>query len=768
MGRRFNKKRYEQRQKKERTENTSYEEVVRENEKMEAYYKAQKLVSDEEWPTFWSYLKQTLPTTFRITGSRSHAEEIRDTVKEAFVPHLTGLEVDGVKVEPPRPLPWYPNQLGWHFAVPRGNLRRNEEYSKFHKFLVAETEVGNISRQEAVSMIPPLLLDVKPKHWVMDMCAAPGSKTAQLIEMVHAEDQPGEVPEGLILANDADSRRSYMLIHQTKRLQSPCLMVTNHDASLMPWLRIAKEKGEEVGIEATEEEDDGKPTRSLQFDRVLADVPCSGDGTVRKNPTIWNNWTFGGAMGLHQTQVNILQRGVQMLKVGGRIVYSTCSLNPMENEAVVAELLNRSNGTLELVDVSNELPELIRKPGLSHWTVFTKEGVQVDRLEDLPKDAKGKFFESMWPPKNAKDLHLERCLRIYPHLQDTGGFFVAVLKKTGLYNAPKEAPRPIFASETSEEVEADAEKKDKEEGDAETGVAAGDKHKLEASTPGGDSETAEVAPKKAKLTKAERFNQASLKEEPYVFLPEDNSDIVELSKFYGLDTDRFPMDRFLVRNEGEKNKTIYFVSKAVKAILQSDEVSKLKVVNTGVRVFIRQDSNAPAACPFRAHAEGLAMTYPFFSDARVIPVQLDSVEVLLRSSYPKTTEFPEYMQEKLAALPTGCCIFEFDPAKEPNKDQANKRWEGQGVTGFVKTKTVFPVWKAQVSFNMLLNKQERRSFAMRLGVDYVDTPHMLESRMKTSGEEATSESSAIATPAESTPAATESEDIELPAAEQDA
>ncbi|KAF9974099.1 tRNA (cytosine(34)-C(5))-methyltransferase [Actinomortierella ambigua] len=758
MGRRFSKKRHERRPKKERSENTSYEEVVRENDKMETFYKAQNLVSDEEWPTFWGYLKQTLPTTFRITGSRSHAEEIRDTVKEAFVPHLTGLEVDGVKVEPPRPLPWYPNELGWHFAVPRGNLRRNEEYSKFHKFLVAETEVGNISRQEAVSMIPPLLLDVKPKHWVMDMCAAPGSKTAQLIEMVHSEDQPGEVPEGLILANDADNKRSYMLIHQTKRLQSPCLMVTNHDASLMPWLRIAKDEDDEAD---DNEEDDGKTTKSLQFDRVLADVPCSGDGTVRKNPTIWNNWTYGGAMGLHQTQVNILQRGVQMLKIGGRIVYSTCSLNPMENEAVVAELLNRSKGTLELVDVSNELPELIRKPGMSKWTVFTKEGVQVDKMEDLPNDAKGKYYESMWAPKNAAELHLERCLRIYPHLQNTGGFFVAVLKKTGLYNAPKEAPRPIFAGETPEEADAENEKK---EADDEAAVAAGDKHKLETSTPtaDADSETAEVVPKKAKLSKAEKFNQTALKEEPYVFLDKDNTDIVELSEFYGLDTARFPMDRFLVRNEGEKNKTIYFVSKAVKAILQSEVVSKLKVVNTGVRVFIRQDSNAPAACVFRAHAEGLALTYPFFSDARVIPVQLDSVQVLLKSSYPKTTEFPEYMQEKLAALPTGCCIFEFDPSKEPNKDQANARWDGQGITGFVKSKTVFPVWKAQVSFNMLLNKQERRSFAMRLGVDYVDTPHVLESRLKPADAEEASEASS-ATPAE-TPAG-ESEDIELPSAE---
>lgn len=96
----------------------------------------------------------------------SHAVEIRDTVKNAFVPHLSNISVDGTVADPPRPLAWYPDDLGWHYDVPRTLLKKSPEYAKFHQFLVAETEVGNISRQEAVSMIPPLLLDVQPQHWV--------------------------------------------------------------------------------------------------------------------------------------------------------------------------------------------------------------------------------------------------------------------------------------------------------------------------------------------------------------------------------------------------------------------------------------------------------------------------------------------------------------------------------------------------------------------------------------------------------------------------
>jgi 16S rRNA C967 or C1407 C5-methylase (RsmB/RsmF family) len=72
------------------------------------------------------------------------------------------------------------------------------------------------------------------------------------------------------------------------------------------------------------------------YDRIICDVPCSGDGTLRKNPNIWAEWTPEFAMGLHSLQLRIAQRGAALLKVGGYMVYSTCSFNPIENEAVVA------------------------------------------------------------------------------------------------------------------------------------------------------------------------------------------------------------------------------------------------------------------------------------------------------------------------------------------------------------------------------------------------------------------------------------------------
>jgi multisite-specific tRNA:(cytosine-C5)-methyltransferase len=82
----------------------------------------------------------------------------------------------------------------------------------------------------------------------------------------------------------------------------------------------------------------------LLFDRILCDVPCSGDGTMRKNLGIWKTWQPMDGNGLHGLQLRILQRAMKMLAPQGRIVYSTCSLNPVENEAVVAGALRSNPG----------------------------------------------------------------------------------------------------------------------------------------------------------------------------------------------------------------------------------------------------------------------------------------------------------------------------------------------------------------------------------------------------------------------------------------
>ncbi|RYG65409.1 hypothetical protein EON64_11975, partial [archaeon] len=167
-----------------------------------------------------------------------------------------------------------------------------------------------------------------------------------------------------MVANDVDTDRAYMLVHQCKRINSPLLVVTTHAGQAFPSLQAP-----------------GSDTRAF-FDRVLCDVPCSGDGTVRKNPAIWGRWATGQALTLHPLQLAIACRGAALLKPGGRLVYSTCSLSPFENESVVCELLRRHEGQLELVEVRHLLPGFKTRPGMQTWIVLDDfEAIRKERRE---------------------------------------------------------------------------------------------------------------------------------------------------------------------------------------------------------------------------------------------------------------------------------------------------------------------------------------------------------------------------------------------------
>ena len=415
-----------------------------------------------------------------------HALAVKKLLQTRYIPEITRITHDGVLVDAPKTVPWYPDSLAWWMTTPKNVIRKFPPFSAFQKFLVSETSVGNISRQEVVSMIPPLLMDLRPGMTVLDLCAAPGSKAAQLLEMVHRgeearirhvirafsgdangvvkteeelEDEPARLEAdpsddgratGMLIANDADYKRSHMLVHQLKRLSSPNMIVTNHDATMYPPIRVANP------------EEPSKP-KYLKFDRILADVPCSGDGTLRKNVNLWKDWSPGNALGLHLTQIRILVRALQMLKPGGRVVYSTCSMNPMENESVVAAAIERCGGPekIEIVDCSDQLPLLKRKPGLKKWQIMDKSGRVWNSWEEVEEFVKtsgeggtsgvapSRLVETMFPMKEGSDcydLPLERCMRVYAHQQDTGGFFITALHKKAEFKAkPEEAvkkPQP--------------------------------------------------------------------------------------------------------------------------------------------------------------------------------------------------------------------------------------------------------------------------------------------------------------------------------------
>ncbi|KAI9259870.1 S-adenosyl-L-methionine-dependent methyltransferase [Sporodiniella umbellata] len=654
--------------------------IERDNEKFTRYYKAQNILSEEEFSEFYEFIKTILPTTFRITASRATALAIKDVVEKTYVPKLQNVLIDGVKIEPPKPLPFYPEGFAWQLNAPRLVVKKSPELKEFHRFIVTETEAGNMSRQEAVSMVPPLLMDIKPHQWVLDMCAAPGSKTGQIIEAIHSNDKLNEMPTGLVVANDADYKRSHMLIHQSKRLQSPCFMATNHDGAQFPNIRL------------------NETSTTWQFDRVLCDVPCSGDGTIRKNEKIWDSWSPAAALQLHSTQVQIFARGCQLLKMGGRIVYSTCSFNPVENEAVVAEVLRQTKHAIRLVDVSNELVELKRKPGLSTWKVADKDTQFVDRIEDVREELRRKFPTTVFPPtaEEAAEMHLERCLRIYPHQQNTGGFFVAVFEKVAPMTAAdrisllKAEGKPIPSHVTEEE-----EKKVEE-------IPVKRSSETEEESNVKKAKTEEEGEEELKLFSGKpKRDVFGIKEAPFEMMSSDCEDLKEITAFYGLDP-AFPRDQFLLRSENNaKGRSLYFVSRSIKKVLESKEFSRLNTVNTGVRLFVRQSSLLEEGSPFRLSSEGLPLLDSALSERRRFTINLEELRVLLTEAFPLINNFPsEASQTKLSAITPGCCIGVLDEA-------------GCQEVGFVGN-LILPVWKGKTSLNVLLNKKDKRSLCERL------------------------------------------------------
>ncbi|XP_047520424.1 tRNA (cytosine(34)-C(5))-methyltransferase [Pieris napi] len=600
-----------------------YEDIVRENASFEEYYKAQKVCPDEEWSQFMSALKENLPTAFRITGSKCEANALMKIVKSEYFSDILNmkLKVEGHEEEEIKPvnLPWYPGGLAWQLRVSRTDIRRSEALYKLHNFLVAETAAGGVSRQETVSMIPPVVLQVQPHHKVLDMCAAPGSKTAQLIEFLHADED--KMPTGFVIANDVDNSRCYMLVHQAKRLNSPAILITNHDSAVMPALTISDPKNPES-------------TKPLKYDRILCDVPCSGDATLRKNPDIWLKWSTGNGNNLHGIQYRVLRRGCELLEIGGRLVYSTCSFNPIENEAVVHRLLQETGDSVKLVDVTGELPGLKYKKGMTYWRPASKDMVFYEKYEEVPEKWQTVVRPQMFPPspESTDKFNLDRCIRILPHQQDTGGFFVAVVEKV--------APLPWEKDEKDQKEQTDNEK----------------------------TISKPEPPKK-------RRRMGGYREDPFVFFSGDQEDVFPcIKEFYDLKED-FDPTCLLTRCHVGKKKNIYLVTPTVKDVVQRNDKS-IKIINTGVKTFVRCD-NKNMTCPFRLSQEGLQSISHCIGPKRRVRILKEDLILVLQnddpSNPPEIKQFSDHTKALVKDFATGSCILEY---KDDELDLTLVGWRG--------------------------------------------------------------------------------------------
>ncbi|KAL7673765.1 hypothetical protein ACOME3_000047 [Neoechinorhynchus agilis] len=384
------------------------------------YYKAQfPFMKEDEFNRMLNTMDEPLPVTFRINQSKSSCPT---KVEQSFFEHVNNINERLRQLNQPElvpmPISWCESGV-FQISLSRKELRHLQEYDALKNFFVNQMYLGNLTRQELVSMIPPILLNVQPNDKVLDMCAAPGSKTSQILE--NFATSPGS---GFVIANDRSIHRCYTLWHQLKRFNCSKVAVVNHDAAMLPnWRYKSKECLKE------------KEYCNLMFDKILCDVPCSGDGTSRKN-NIFLHWKPNIAYNLHSIQLKIAMRAVELLNNdGGTMVYSTCSLNPVENEAVIARLLNMFPEQLSIEEIdSGVLNGLKWAPGLTKWVLMdTKDRKSIYSCHDEISCNVDKnrciTLSQLFPPENVDELHLDRCIRIFPHIQNTGGFFVCVLRK---------------------------------------------------------------------------------------------------------------------------------------------------------------------------------------------------------------------------------------------------------------------------------------------------------------------------------------------------
>ena len=210
-------------------------------------------------------------------------------------------------------------------------------------------------------MIPPLVLDPKKDETILDTCAAPGSKTTQMAEMMQNT--------GLIIANDSNMSRIKALRYNLDKSGIINTIVTRMDAAKLN-------------------------ASHIQFDKILLDAPCSAEGTIRKDWKVLSRWSETLIHGLSRLQKHITTNAIHALKPGGTMVYSTCTLAPEENEEVITNLLDKVKGlTVEKISLDG----LKTRPGIEEWQdrQYAEQVKNCARIYPQDNDSEGFFVAKL-------------------------------------------------------------------------------------------------------------------------------------------------------------------------------------------------------------------------------------------------------------------------------------------------------------------------------------------------------------------------------------
>ena len=271
-------------------------------------HRLQQIIPSQKFDSVANTFTEPKPTTFRANTLKISASELRER-----------LEHQQFSLEP---IHWYRDA----FLLRRGTLR---DLQKTESYLKGELYVQSLS-----SMIPPLVLNPQPEELILDMTAAPGSKTTQIGCLMKGQ--------GRIVANDNNRPRFFML-------------KANVEGQGIPNVELTLQYGETIGRRHPE-----------RFDRILLDAPCSAEGRFQtREPKSFGFWKLNKIKEMVRKQKKLLWSACAALRPGGVLVYSTCTFAPEENEGILSWALEKFGSFMELEPVQLSLTN--QMPALSRW-----------------------------------------------------------------------------------------------------------------------------------------------------------------------------------------------------------------------------------------------------------------------------------------------------------------------------------------------------------------------------------------------------------------
>lgn len=358
----------------------------------ELFVERMKELLGEEYDEYWERLHQEPVRSIRVNRTKISPDKLKKRLKEKgwkvrqpFSKHPEIMIVEGKyvnsktydeieeKLNPQIKLINKNKGGSERSELSGGNKRAKQDKNLIDLYpgelgRTLEHMLGYYYIQDISSMLPVIVLQPSPKETILDLAAAPGSKSTQIASEMENT--------GTLITNDLSIGRIKILSANLEKCGVKNTIITRESGAVLC------KKLERQG---------------MKFDKILLDAPCSGEGTIIENPKTLKMWSMNTVKRLSGLQKKLIKSAIKILKEGGEIVYSTCTHSPEENEEVIDYII-RNNLNLKTEKIS------------------------------LPQEFKSREGVTEWKDKEY-DAEVKNCCRIYPHDNNTGGFFIAKLRK---------------------------------------------------------------------------------------------------------------------------------------------------------------------------------------------------------------------------------------------------------------------------------------------------------------------------------------------------